>query len=138
MAAGEKVVLIRSDVDIVEARQAARGMAEDLGFSGSDLVMIATAVSEIARNIVEYAKNGEIVLTPVQNTRAVGLRVIGRDSGPGIPDVVLALQEGYSTARGLGMGLPGARRLMDEFEIDSRVGHGTTVTMKKWLKKWLR
>ena len=134
MGEHDKTVPILRDEDIVEARMAARGMAEHLGFSGSDLVLIATAVSEIARNILEYAKNGEIALFPVRNSRGIGVRVVGQDSGPGIPDIELALQEGFSTGRGLGMGLPGARRLMDEFEIISKSGYGTTVTVTKWLR----
>lgn len=134
MGGGERTVPIHRDEDIVEARMAARNMAEQLGFSGSDLVLIATAVSEIARNILEYARSGEIEIAPVRNSGKVGVRVIARDNGPGIPDIELALQEGYSTGRGLGMGLPGARRLMDEFEVASRKDHGTIVTTTKWLR----
>lgn len=126
-------IAIASDTDIVEARMAARALASELGFAGADLVMIATAVSEVARNIVEYAKPGEVALSIETNQHRRGLLVIARDHGPGIADITLAMEEGFSTARGLGLGLPGARRLMDEFQIDSKSGKGTTITMKKWL-----
>ena len=111
----------------------ARALAEQLGFGGADLVMIATAVSEVARNIIEYAKRGEIIVREVHKGSKRGLEVVALDHGPGIPDVEKALQDGYSSARGLGLGLPGSRRLMDEFLIDSKVGKGTAITMKKWL-----
>jgi serine/threonine-protein kinase RsbT len=134
MAAQERYIPIRSDLDIVEARLAVRSIAEEAGFAGTDLVLIATAVSEVARNIVEYAKEGEVVISLVQNGSRRGVLVIARDAGPGIADVSQALQEGYTTSRGLGLGLPGSRRLMDEFEISSNVGKGTAVKMKKWVK----
>ena len=130
---GERVIRIASDMDIVEARMAARALAAYVGFTGADLVMIATAVSEVARNIVEYADPGEIALSVIHNGSRRGLQVVARDPGPGIPDVAKALQDGFSTSRGLGLGLPGSRRLMDEFHLDSKVGAGTVVTMKKWL-----
>ncbi len=129
----ETRVVVASAADIVTARQAGRALASELGFSTSDLTVIATAISEVARNILEYAKRGEIVLSLVQRGSRLGISVIARDRGPGIPDVARALQIGFSTSRGLGIGLPGTRRLMDEFEIDSREGHGTTVAMKKWV-----
>jgi serine/threonine-protein kinase RsbT len=129
----QRQIWIASDVDIVEARMAARAAAADLGFRGADLVMIATAVSEVARNILEYAKPGEVLLSPLGNGHRQGLEVIARDRGPGIADINRAMEDGFSSARGLGLGLPGARRLMDEFLIDSKVGAGTTITMKKWL-----
>jgi serine/threonine-protein kinase RsbT len=132
MQAVAKHIPIRFDTDIVEARLAARHLAAELGFTGSDLALIATAVSEIARNIVEYAKPGEMVITPVLDGGRRGIAVVAKDSGPGIADVARAMEEGYTSARGLGMGLPGARRLMDEFEITSKLGKGTIVTMKKW------
>jgi len=126
-------VPISSDADIVIARQQGRALAERIGFTGSNLAVVATAISEVARNIVEYAKRGEIVLKAVNLGGRQGLTVMARDQGPGIPDIALAMQDGYSTAKGLGLGLPGARRLMDEFEIISKVGRGTTVTLKKWV-----
>jgi len=127
-------VPISSDADIVIARQQGRALAERIGFTGSSLAVVATAISEVARNIIEYAKRGEIVLKGVNQGGRQGLTVMARDQGPGIPDIALAMQDGYSTAKGLGLGLPGARRLMDEFEIISKVGRGTTVTMKKWVR----
>ncbi len=130
----DRIVPIRSDGDIVGARLAARSLAEDLGFTGSDLVLIATAVSEVARNIVEYAGNGEVELGTHKDGGKKGLVIIARDKGPGIEDVSRAMQVGFTTSRGLGLGLPGAKRLMDDFGIVSRMGSGTTVTMRKWLR----
>ena len=130
---GFKRVTIHNDSDIVSARTAAREMAERLGFTAIDVVLIATAVSAVARNIVEHAKRGEIVLSTQQHGKDSGLEIVAQDKGPGIANVTEALQEGYSTTRGLGLGLPGMRRLMDEFAIVSRVGSGTKVTMRKWL-----
>jgi RNA polymerase sigma factor (sigma-70 family) len=127
----ETHVPIRVDADIVAARQAARELAAHLGFSRTDLTLIATAVSEVARNIVRFAGQGEIVVELLEQPRS-GVQVVARDTGPGIPDVDRALTDGYSTYDGLGLGLPGARRLMDEFAIVSEMGRGTTVTMTKW------
>lgn len=124
-------VAVRTDADVVAARQTAREVATRLGFSTTDVTLIATAVSEIARNIVRFADSGEVVVTELQEPRT-GISVVARDAGPGIPDVERALQDGYSTYQGLGLGLPGARRLMDEFAVVSEVGRGTTVTMTKW------
>lgn len=123
---------IHTDSDIVTARQQGRALAQETGFNGSDLTVISTAISEVARNIVEHATSGEIILRVVRDTPHPGLVVVARDNGPGIQDLSLAMQDGYSTGKGLGLGLPGSRRLMDEFEIVSEVGSGTTVTMKKW------
>jgi serine/threonine-protein kinase RsbT len=127
----ERVPVAR-DADVVLARQKAREAAARAGFSGTDLTLIATAVSEIARNIVKFARRGEFTFLIVSEAGRTGLVMTARDSGPGIPDVAQALRDGYSTYRGLGIGLPGARRLMDEFDIVSEVGKGTTVTMTKW------
>lgn len=132
MTPNEARIPVIGDVDIVSARQRGRALAAELGFSGADLTMIATAISEVTRNIVEYAKRGEIVLSLVQEGGKRGIVIVARDEGPGIPDIAQALQDGYSTGKGLGLGLPGAKRLMDEFDIVSEVGKGTTVTMKKW------
>ena len=109
-------------------------MAVELGFDGSDPTLIATTISEVARNIVTHAKSGEIILAPTNHVGKHGILIVARDEGPGIPDVNRAMQYGYSTNKGLGVGLPGAKWLMDEFEIESKVGRGTRVTMKKWLK----
>jgi serine/threonine-protein kinase RsbT len=130
----ESRVAISSAADIVTARQKGRTMATELGFDGSDLTLIATAISEIARNIVAHAKSGEISLSPLNQNGKHGILIVANDDGPGIPDVSQAMQYGYSTAKGLGVGLPGAKWLMDEFEIESKVGNGTKVTMRKWLK----
>jgi RNA polymerase sigma factor (sigma-70 family) len=124
---------IGSDPDIVRARQAARGLAERAGFSRTDLTLLATAVSEVARNIVRFAGTGEVSIELLAPRR--GVRVVARDTGPGITDVTAALTDGYSTSDGLGLGLPGSRRLMDEFELDSEVGRGTTITMTKWFDR---
>jgi len=130
--AREVCIPIRSDVDIVKARQTGRDLASELSFSFTDLTLIATAISELARNIVLYAREGDVCLRLVEQGEKRGIVVIARDQGPGIVDVRRALQDGYSTSRSLGLGLPGARRLMDEFEVRSEVGRGTTVTVKKW------
>ena len=128
----ETRVPIGSDVDILTARQRGRALASELGFPNSSLVLIPTAISELARNIVLYAKRGEIVLGRIERDGHQGIQVTARDEGPGIPDVGLAMQSGYSTSGSLGLGLPGVRRLMDEFEIVSGAGKGTTVMAKKW------
>lgn len=133
MQNNEARVAINSAADIVTARQKGRELATELGFDGSDLTLIATAISEVARNIVIHAKTGEVVLAPAVNSSKRGILVVARDQGPGIKDVAKAMQYGYSTRNGLGVGLPGAKWLMDEFDIESKVGKGTTVTMKKWL-----
>jgi serine/threonine-protein kinase RsbT len=125
---------IHSAVDIVTARQRGRALALDLGFSGGEVTLIAAAISEVARNIVDHAKQGQIVMQRIQGKGDPGIQIVASDEGPGIPDVAQAMQYGYSTRKGLGVGLPGAKWLMDEFDIVSRVGKGTTVTMKKWLR----
>lgn len=122
---------VQADVDVVQTRQQGRNIAAEAGFSAGDQTVIAAAISEIARNILMYAKRGEIELRAIATADRAGIVVIARDSGPGIKDIQRALQDGYSTSGGLGLGLPGARRLMDEFEVISN-GNGTTVTMKKW------
>jgi len=128
----ELVVQIRVDADVLLARQKARELAKSLRFSGSELTLIATAISEVARNIVTYAKRGEIVLRLVNQGRRRGIRVIAQDQGPGIADIPRAIEDGYSTSSSLGLGLPGSKRLMDDFDIVSALGKGTTVTMTKW------
>jgi serine/threonine-protein kinase RsbT len=128
----ETRIRIDSDLDIVTARQRGRALAQQVGFSSSDLTLIATAISELTRNILLYAKHGELTLGIDENGGNGGLVVVARDKGPGIPDVARAVEVGFSTSGSLGLGLPGVKRLMDEFEIDSKVGRGTTVTAKKW------
>ncbi len=125
-------VTISSDQDIVLARQKGRSLALELGFSSGDATLIATAISELARNIVSYAHNGEIVVRDIQGSNRVGIAVMAWDNGPGIQDVSQALRDGFSTSGSLGLGLPGVRRLMDEFELVSKPGQGTKVGVKKW------
>ena len=125
-------VAITSDADLVTARAEGRAMAEELGFPRPDPTLIATAISEVARNIVVHAGRGEIVLEPFEDAERYGLVVTATDEGPGIRDVDAALRDDHSGRGGLGLGLPGARRLMDEFDIASDAESGTTVTMKKW------
>lgn len=125
-------VAINSDADLVTVRAEGRALAERLGFPRPDPTLIATAISEIARNIVVHVGRGEIVLQPVECADRFGLVVIAIDEGPGIRDVEAALREDYSGRGGLGLGMPGARRLMDDFEVASDVDSGTTVTMRKW------
>jgi len=114
------------------ARQKGRSLAAALGFSSGDATLIATAISELARNIITYAKSGEIRLTVINGSARQGIQLVARDQGPGILDVQQALRDGFSTSGSLGLGLPGVRRLVDEFEIASEENRGTTVTAKKW------
>jgi serine/threonine-protein kinase RsbT len=133
-ASVETSVPILNDGDVVKARQMGRELASQLGFSSTELTLIATAISELARNVVIYAGTGEILLQLVNDGERRGLVVVARDKGPGIADLDLALKDGYSTGEGMGLGLPGARRLMDDFAIESEPGHGTVVTTKKWAR----
>ncbi len=125
-------VIIRSDRDVVLARQKGRSLATELGLSRTEATLLATAVSEVARNIVQYAGEGEICLSPVNLNGREGITVVARDFGPGIPSIEFALANEHPSGGRAGMGLPGARRLMDAFRIESEVGRGTTVTMTKW------
>jgi serine/threonine-protein kinase RsbT len=128
----ETLLPVAADVDIVSVRQKGRELAAKAGFSEGDQTVIAAAISEIARNILMYAKRGEVTLSLANHEDRIGVIIIARDQGPGIADIQRSMQDGYSTSGGLGLGLPGARRLMDEFELHSRPGEGTVVTMKKW------
>ena len=130
--AGEKQITIDLDADIVRARREGRQLAADLGFTAVDATLVATAISELARNILLYARRGEILIRPVEQDGRRGLVVVARDEGPGIPDTGSALRDGFSTSGRLGLGLPGVRRLMDEFEIVSTAGRGTEVIARKW------
>lgn len=125
-------VPINSDQDIVTARQQGRLLAAALGFSSGDATLIATAISELARNIVTYAKSGEIRLAVINDDGRQGIQLVAQDQGPGISDIPQALRDGFSTSGSLGLGLPGVRRLVDEFEIVSEKNHGTTVRAQKW------
>jgi serine/threonine-protein kinase RsbT len=129
----EVQVRIQNSADIVAARQQGRALASQAGFSHSNLTIIATAISEVARNIVEYANEGVVIITLVTDASKRGVEIVASDEGPGIPDVATVMRDGFSTGKGLGIGLPGARRLMDEFAIASTVGSGTVITMKKWV-----
>jgi len=131
MAQG-KAAVIRSDLDIVIARTLARDIAKSLGFGAIDQARIATAVSELARNIFLYAGTGTVTVREVERNGRKGIEVICEDQGPGIHNIDLVMQDGYSTSRGMGMGLPGAKRLMDEFDIRSQEGTGTTIICRKW------
>ncbi|HKX40764.1 MAG TPA: anti-sigma regulatory factor [Burkholderiaceae bacterium] len=125
-------VPIENDADIVTARQRGRELAATIGFSSTDQTMIALAISEIARNIVSYAQRGRVTLRRLDGGGRSGVEVVAEDQGPGIADIELAMRDGYSTGRSLGVGLPGTKRVMDEFDLVSAPGRGTTVTMKKW------
>jgi serine/threonine-protein kinase RsbT len=131
----EILVPIAGERDIVLARQRGRDLAGGEPFSMTDLTVIATAISEVARNIVLYAGRGEIRVATIRRGDRVGVVITATDHGPGIADVEQALKDGYSTGHGLGLGLPAARRLMDELEVVSQVGVGTTLVMRKWARR---
>jgi serine/threonine-protein kinase RsbT len=134
MASDETTIAIERELDIVAARQKGRELAASVGFTRTDQTLIATAISEVARNILAYAQRGEVVLRLLDQDGRRGIFVEARDRGPGIADVALALQDGYSTAKSLGLGLPGSKRMMDDLTIDSELGRGTTVTMRRWVR----
>jgi serine/threonine-protein kinase RsbT len=125
-------LLIAGELDIMKARQEVRAQAQAHGFTLVDQTRITTAVSELVRNIVKYAVKGNIDIETIENGTRKGLRIVCRDEGPGIPDIELAMKEGYTTGKGLGYGLPGTKRLVDEFDLWSEVGKGTRVTIIKW------
>lgn len=128
----ELLVPIRSEYDIVDARHRVRELCIKLSFSTGEQTLVATCVSELARNIVEYAGSGEIFMALGDDSGEKAIIIIAEDKGPGIPDIELAMKDGYSTSKGLGIGLPGCKRIMDDFAIVSKIGKGTTVTVKKW------
>jgi serine/threonine-protein kinase RsbT len=132
--ADEIRVAIRTDADVVTARQEARAMGARLGFSSTDLTLLATAISEVARNITTYAGEGEVLLRVLDENGRQGIEVLATDEGPGIEDVELAMQDGYTTGNGLGLGLPGTRRLVDEFNLQTVPGEGTAVRLVKWIR----
>jgi serine/threonine-protein kinase RsbT len=125
-------VPIKSERDIVVARQKGRALARDFGFSLGDATLIAAAISELARNIITYAGEGMITMNAIYTAKREGLLIVASDQGPGIADIPRALRDGFSTSGSLGIGLPGVRRLMDEFDITSQPGAGTIVTVTKW------
>lgn len=133
MAAEIRVPIVREE-DVVIARQKGRELAAETGFSNTDRTIIALAISEIARNIISYADHGEVTLSRINDGVRTGILIVAQDEGPGIPDIELAMRDGYSTAKSLGVGLPGTKRIMDEFELNSTVGQGTTIKMKRWLR----
>jgi serine/threonine-protein kinase RsbT len=123
---------IRSSSDIVHVRQQVRTWAVEIGFGLVDQTKIVTAASELARNTVDYGKGGTVILETLQSGIRKGLRLIFEDNGPGIPDIKLAMTDGYTSGQGLGLGLSGSKRLMHEFEIVSKVGKGTKITIVRW------
>lgn len=129
----EDSIGVQHEADVVRARQRGRELAAALGFGSTDQTLIATAISELARNIVSYAGAGTVTMSRIDRQGRRGIQIVAEDHGPGIPDIDLAMRDGYSTGNSLGVGLPGARRLVDELEIVSSVGVGTTVTLRKWL-----
>ncbi len=128
-------VVIGSDSDIVLAREHGRRIGKEMGFPVADLTRIATGISEIARNIVTYAETGEISINAIERETGPGIEITAEDKGPGIQDIPLAMSDGYSTVERRGLGLPGVRRLMDEFELTSSHESGTIVKMRKWVIK---
>lgn len=128
-------VPVSTDMDLVTARREGRVMAEQLGLSATEATLVATAISELARNIVNYARRGEIHVSVISSGGRRGIAVVARDQGPGIADIKLAMQPGYSTSNGLGLGLPGVRRIMDDFDIASEPGRGTTIAVTKWKRR---
>ena len=127
-------IALESEHDIAVARGEVRSIAEWIGFRMIDQTRLATVASELARNIVKYARRGRMIAQPLDAAGGrAGLRLIFEDEGPGIPDIAAAMRDGFSTGRGLGKGLPGSKRLVDSFEIESEVGRGTRVTVVRWL-----
>ena len=134
LVVSELHIPIITEVDIVTARQRGRALAVELGFPSSEQALIATAISELARNIIQYARRGQVEITVEHEGGRTGIGVVASDEGPGIPDLQRALQDGFSTGKGLGLGLPGTKRIMDDFELVSDVGKGTRVAVTKWVR----
>jgi serine/threonine-protein kinase RsbT len=131
----EGEVRINSEGDIIAARKTVRSAATQLGFGITDVTRIVTAASELTRNIYSYAGSGVLRWRALDSSGRIGIELTFADNGPGIPDIEQAMETGYTTSGGLGMGLPGAKRLMDDMDIHSAVGSGTTVTVRKWQRK---
>lgn len=129
----EERIKISREIDVAEASSEARRLALALGFNKTEQYMIATAVSELARNIYLHAMKGEITIRALERKNKKGIEVVAEDEGPGIEDVGKAMKDHFSTSEGLGLGLPGAKRLMDEFSIDTGRRRGTNITMRKWV-----
>ncbi|HDJ37948.1 MAG TPA: ATP-binding protein [Methanosarcinales archaeon] len=133
MSGIEETVPINDEYDIVTARSLGKSTAASIGFGLVDQTRISTAISELARNILRYADSGVVYIREVASVGAAGVEIVAEDHGPGIADLELAMTNGHTTGGGLGAGLPGTKRLMDEFEIDTEVGRGTIVTARKWV-----
>lgn len=129
----KSIIEIITEWDIVAARQLGRNEAKEIGFGTVDQARITTAISELARNIYLYALAGEIIIERISDGEKEGIRVIAADKGQGIVDIKKVMEDGYSTSGGLGAGLPGVKRLMDDLNIQSDVGRGTIITAEKWL-----
>ena len=134
MTEKKRLIPVKEELDIVTARQAGRELSRSLGFSIVDLTRITTAISELARNIILYADSGTVTIETINHADTLGIEIIAQDNGPGIADVDKAMEDGFSTSNGLGAGLPGVRRLMDDFEIKTEVDKGTTIRIVKWRK----
>ena len=132
MTGTEATLALRGDQDIAASRQLVRRLAQELGFSLVDQTKLVTATSELARNTVKYGGGGEMRVEALHRERLIGIKVAFVDEGPGIPDIEQAMKDGWTTGAGLGLGLSGAKRLVNDFEIDSRVGEGTRVTITRW------
>lgn len=130
----QSCIEVEAELDIVAARQAGRTLAKDMGFGEVDQARIATAISELARNIYLYAQKGVIILSTVHEDGRLGLMIQAQDNGPGITDIHQAMQDGFTTSGGLGAGLPGVKRLMDTFELKTQIDNGTEITVIKWLR----
>lgn len=128
-----EVIELASEMDMLKARQAVRACALELGFKLIDQTKIVTAASELARNTLIHGKGGHMRLEVLHNGLKKGMRLVFEDKGPGIPDVDRALQDGYTTGNGMGMGLGGSRRLVNDFQIETKVGEGTRITIAKWI-----
>ena len=133
MAGIKKSIPIKDEYDIVTARSAGKSISSEIGFGIVDQTRISTAISELARNILVHANEGIVHLRQVAIDEKIGIEIMAEDAGPGIENIELAMTDGYTTGGGLGAGLPGTKRLMDDFEIDTEVGRGTTVTVRKWM-----
>lgn len=131
----EGSIRIASEGDLIVARKAARTLATGLGFGLTDVTRIVTATSELARNIISFAGSGIMKFKVLDTGADVGIEIIFEDRGPGITNVELAMQEGFTTGKGLGLGLPGSKRLMDQMEVLSESGRGTTIIVRKLKKK---
>ena len=136
MSETEKRISIKSSADIITARGVGREMAKQLGFNIVDQTKITTAISELTRNIVTYTGKGRVIIKKIHSDvdKKDGMEIICTDKGPGIESIELVLKAGYSTSNSLGLGLSGAKMLMDDFNIKSKPGKGTRVTIKKWLR----